>query len=122
MNNHGFASTMALCVVAFLALLGATFFTVLRIKRANAQARLFEVRSFFIAHSAALIAFHHQFSQDSLSFEFEGGHVSMERLEFTPDKSVTIRCLVNIGPYHRQSDIDWKKFGEHWRAVSWREM
>lgn len=122
MNEQGFAGVYSLWMALLIASLGLAAFAFVRWHRANANARLFEVRSFFIAHTAALMAFQNNFSQEALSFDFEGGQVALERLHFKPEKEVTIRCAVHIGTYQKQSDVEWIKMGESWKAVSWREQ
>jgi hypothetical protein len=122
MNEQGFVGVFSLWIGLLIVSIGLAIFAVVRWHRANANARLFEVRSFFIAHTAALMAFQNNFSQEALAFEFEGGQVALERLHFKPDKEVTIRCAVSIGKYQRKSDVEWVKLGESWKAVSWREQ
>ncbi len=121
MNEQGFVNVFSLWIGALVVSLGLAAFAIVKWQRANAEARLFEVRSFFIAHTAALMAFQNNFVQDALSFDYEGGRVALERIHYKPEKEVTIRCAVHIGKYQRQSDVEWIKMGDSWKAISWRE-
>ena len=122
MKENGIISVAALWIFLVLLCLGAAVLAISRSQRRAAEARFIESRSYLIAHRAAQLMQESNFQLDAQTFYFEGGHVDVERVDRNSDKDVCIRCTVHIGRYQKETQVEWIKQGQTWRAVTWREL
>lgn len=120
-SRRGIVGVAVLWILAALTAMALAALSVGRWQSARGRTSLDETKAIALAHATLLIARETDFALAQTEWSFDTGTVRLERLSPTIKDTVRLRCVAKSGRTEKEIETAWRRLGNSWSALYWRE-